>query len=563
MRKAYFFKHQYLPLWMVLSLLGIIEMEQPIYAVKDLAAAIRRAQYLLNGTYPSDGEILAATSTDGAYKAAIDRFLAHPNFYDVMVRYHQLNYGVGLKDEYLDELVRDDIDSLTRKVPQVTCESVNDLNPRYRCGWSSDNGRTGTGGCAATEELPAKVFWYPGVTAWVCPSVYQTCGSDLSRCFINYWDKNAVKSSELGATEIFDSSVAITKSLSRQPAGIAAAVVTAGYPYTKVLEPGLTAIDGALAHLFKQGQLFDLNKLNAPQELVQIVNGMKLNNTRFQLVYTGSAYEQAGVLSTFGWLRRFDKNRSRAHYLYERFMCRKFTSQLPRVFPQDPGNLRTTPPCNGCHSILDPLADFFKVWGEGAGIYGGQGAAVDASFAGHSGRTMSDLALIIQNDNAFATCTVEHVFSWLMGREFYHDEATLRAALTNYFVTTKYNFKELVYALATHPAFLEATRQDALVGDPLDQPPLGQPPGGETARPCGTITWTTDIQPRISQCTSCHGTGNGVRVELATKENWNTWRNMAVNLMSSGTMPPGQSGPPLSGSVYDLKEAVRCWDGAN
>ena len=533
------------------------------WGATDLSAALRRAQYLLNGTYPSDAELSAGTTSDQAYRASIDRFLAHPNFYDVMVRYHQLSYGVGLKDEYLDEIQRDDIDSLTRKVPRVSCETVWSSNPRYRCGWSSDNGRQGTGGCAPSHEIPARAFWYPGVTAWVCPSVYQACGSDLSRCFISYWDKNAVKSSELGATEIFDSSVAITKSLSRQPAGIAASIVVAGYPYTKILEPGLTAVDGSLAHFYKQSQLFDLNKLNLSPALLNIVKGMKLNHTKFQLINTGRAYDQAGVLSTFGWLRRFDKNRSRAHYLYERFLCRKFTSQLPKVFPQDPGNLRTTAPCNGCHSILDPLADFFTVWGEGAGFYAGPGAAVDSSFAGHSGKYMSDLADIIRNDNAFATCSVEHVFAWLMGREFYHDEADLRAVLTSYFVTTKYNFKELVYAMATHPAFLEGTRTDAVVGDPLDQPPLGQPPGGETARPCGSVTWAANIQPYISQCTSCHGTGNGARVELATKANWTTWKNMSVNMMSSGTMPPGQSGPPLVGPVYDLKESVRCWDGSS
>ena len=221
--------------------------------------------------------------------------------------------------------------------------------------------------------------------------------------------------------------------------------------------------------------------------------------------------------------------------------------------------MRTTPGCEGCHATLDPLADFFKVWGEGGDVYSGQGAAIQTSFAGHTGTYMSDLANIIRGDNAFSTCSVEHVFTWLMGREFYHDEADLRASLTSYFVSTNYNFKELVYAMATHPGFLEGARADATVGDPLEQPPLGVAPGGEAARPCGTVDFTADIQPSISTCTGCHGAGNGSRVELVTSTNWSDWGNQAVNMMDSGNMPPGQSGPPLSGTVYDLKEKVRCW----
>ncbi|MCX6124296.1 MAG: DUF1585 domain-containing protein, partial [Proteobacteria bacterium] len=405
-------------------------------------------------------------------------------------------------------------------------------------------------------------------TAWVCPSVLATCGSNLSRCFIKYFDENAAKSSELGATEIFDSSIAIVKSLSRQPAGIAAAVVVAGFPYTKILEPGLTAVDGAMAHLYRQKQHFDLTKMSIPSRVTEIVNKINLNHTRFQLVYTsgaGSNYDQAGILSSFGWLRRYEKNRTRANQLYQRLLCRQFTSELPKVFPQDPGNLRTTPGCMGCHSTLDPLSDFFTVWGEGGALYQGRGAAVDSTFAGKSGTTVADLANIIRSDNAFGTCAVEKAWTWLMGREFYHGEADLRAAFTSYFATTNYNFKELVYAISTHPAFTEGKRGDAVVTDPLTQPPLGEPPGGAAARPCSTaISYTADIQPKISMCTSCHSADNTTgRSDLTTQAKWATYGSTAVGLMASGNMPPGQAGPPLIGSVYDLKELVRCWKEQN
>ena len=541
--------------------LSLCVLADTAWAAKDLAKALRRAQYLLNGTMPTDDEITNFSASDDAYRSAVDQFLANNNFYDTMIRYHERVYGVGLKSDYVNELELDSIDGHSNKIATIACERTTGAAARYRCGWASDTGRQNTGGCAANEEMPAKAFWYPGVVAWVCPSVYTTCGSDLSRCFINYADANAAKSSELGATEIFDSTIAITKSLSRQPAGIAAAVVVAGYPYTKVLEPGLTAIDGAVAHLFRQEHHFDLSKMSIPARLMSIVNNVKLNHTRFQLVYTGTSYEQGGVLSSFGWLRRYEKNRSRANQLYQRMLCRKFTSALPRVFPQDPGNLRETPGCNGCHATLDPLADFFKVWGEGGNLYTGGVQAVDTSFSGKSGSTVADLANIIRGDNAFGTCAVEQAWEYLMGREFYHDEAEVRAVLTRYFVATNYNFKELLYAITTHSAFTEGTRSDGVVGDPLEDPPLGQPPGGIQARPCTTtISYATDIQPKLGACTKCHFTGNtGSRQPLDSLAQWNSWGSQAVSMMTSGNMPPGQAGPPLIGDVYDLKELVRCW----
>jgi hypothetical protein len=541
---------------------------QLAFSATDLNAALRRAQYLLNGTMPTDQEISEHTVSETKYKEAVDEFLQNEKFYEVMIRYHEKLYGVGLEDEYLEELQQGNIDQHSNKIASVSCERTTDNSPRFRCGWESDNGRKGTGGCSKSQEMPARAFWYKGVTAWVCPSVLATCGSDLSRCFIKYYDQNAAKSSELGATEIFDSSVAILKSLSRQPAGIAAAVVVSGYPYTKVLEPGLTAVDGALAHLYRQKQHFDLSKMSIPARVMGIVNGVSLNHTKFQLVYTGATgtnYEQAGVLSSFGWLRRYEKNRTRANNLYQRMLCRQFTSELPLVFPQDPGNLRVTPGCSGCHATLDPLSDFFAIWGEGGALYQGQNAGISSTFAGKSGDTIKDLANIIRNDNAFGTCAVENAWTWLMGREFYHSEADLRAVFTSYFATTNYNFKELVYAIATHPAFLQGARGDAVVSDPLAEPPLGEPPGGVEARPCSTtVNFTADILPKVGACTSCHGTGNtSGRVPLATQADWTTYGNTSVGLMTSGSMPPGQAGPPLIGSVYDLKELVRCWKEQN
>jgi hypothetical protein len=532
----------------------------------DYNAALKRAQYLLNATMPTDDDLAASAASDDAYKTAVRGYIDGPNFYDAVLRYHEKLFGTGLDTDYLQELNLNDIDNKTNKVASITCNRDNG-DGRYSCYFTGQdsNDPTAAATCPQTWEQPVSVFWYPSVVAWVCPEVVNACGSDLSRCFIEYQNAADAENAEFGTTEIFDSQIDITNSLSRQAAGLATAVVVANYPYTKVLQPGLTAVDGALVHMLHQSDHFDLNKLNLPPGLLDLVNQLTLTDTQYVLVNSGSAADQGGVLSTFGWLRRYEKDRTRANNTYSRLLCRQFTAMLPRVFPADPGNLRTTPGCMGCHSILDPMADFFAQYGEGGNLYDGVGAGVQTEFNNQPGSSLSDLANIISGDNAFATCSVQNVWQWLMGRGFYLDEAPLREKLTSYFVTTNFSFKELVYAIATHPAFIEGSRSDATVGDPLTEPPLGQPPGGSTAAaPCTkTIDFTADIQPKLTQCAPCHNPQSSPRQDLSTQAEWKQWGPQAVTFMASGQMPPGQAGPPLIGPVWDLKEAVRCWLGQN
>jgi len=519
------------------------------------ARSVRRAAQLLAGRMPTDNELATATVSDSDYKSYVRALISGSGFYDAMLRYHERTFGVGLPSEYLDELERDDIDGKAQKVATLTCKRLADN--RLSCAWKSADKKTTTS-CKAAQQQPVAPFWKAGLVLWVCPSVSTACGADLSKCSVEFPNSNEARNSELGIADVFDSKRSILKSLSRQAAGIATAVAVENYPYTKILAPGLTAVDGILAVFMQQNFQFDLAKVHANESLLSQIKAIPADQSRFSLVYTGNAYETAGVLSSFGWLRRYEKNRTRANQLYERLMCRKFTSELPRVFPQDPGNLRTTPGCSGCHSTLDPLADFFAAWGEGGALYSAAGAGKQASFAGKSGTSLADLANILSADEAFAACTVNHAFEWLMGRKFRQAESSLRQAFTDYFVGTNYSFKELMYSIATHPSFVVNSRSDANITDPLEQPALGKVPEPSLPACNTTIDFNTHIAPLISQCTSCHKSG-APRQALETSAQWKTWGSSAVSMMSIGQMPPGRQGAPTSGTIYDLKEAVRCW----
>lgn len=536
---------------------------ESVSAESSYTSALRRIQYLLLGTFPTSQEFSNYAGSSASYRDRVRSILSDDKIYNSLLRYHEKAFGVGLASEYLDELLRDDIDFKNTKLAQITCNREGAGTPasRLRCYWTSADQKNGSMTCPTSDEITASVFWYPGVVAWVCPSVSRTCGADLSRCFISYEDQDLARNSEIGATEAFDTRFSVIKSLSRQPAGLAARIVMEDYPYSKILESGLTAIDGAIAHFYRQSNHFDLQKLNLPSEILATINDIQLTDTRYRLVNAGPSYEQAGVLSTFGWLRRYEKNRTRANQLYERLLCRKFTAELPKVFPQDPGNLRETEGCKGCHSTLDPLSDFFVSWGEGGELYSGFHETKSTSFAGKTGVSLADLAEIVRQDPAFATCTVQRAWEWLMGREFYADEANLRAALAAYFTQTDYNFKELIFAVATHPAFAVTARSDAVVGDPLTEPPLGTAPSATEERECPTtpITFAKDIEPHLGLCNTCHGASATTRQKLVTADQWNSWGDQAAAMMATGNMPPGQAGPPRIGEVYNLKEAVRCW----
>ncbi|MCX6128444.1 MAG: hypothetical protein NTX25_05185, partial [Proteobacteria bacterium] len=305
-----------------------------VNAAEDVVSALRRAQYLLTGAMPTDTEYANYSTDQESYRRAIRSFVGSDSFYDSVLRYHERILGVGLPEEYLTELLRDDIDGKQEKFASITCGRFDGSDGRFRCVWTSNlKAKTGTG-CPSSMEQAVSVFWYPGIVAWACSSVVKTCGQDLNNCFIESNSEDEARNSELGTTETFDSRYAVIRSLSRQAAGLATAVVIENYPYTKILEPGLTAIDGAVAHFYGQRHHFKIDELNLNEEVIDILSTTSFPDSKFRLLKTSSYdYSSGGIISSFGWLRRYDKNRTRANELYKRLLCREFSADLPKVFP--------------------------------------------------------------------------------------------------------------------------------------------------------------------------------------------------------------------------------------
>lgn len=557
-----FFKRWRFALIAAFVLADILAMPLAI-AASDYPQALRRARYLLNGAVPTEDHFTRFSGNAEAYKQGVREYLNSDGFYEAALRYHQRLLGVGLPMDYIEEMFREDLDNKTTKIASIQCNRSWGRDRRFTCYWTSQaTWRTGRPPCPTAMEKPARVFWNNDTTAWVCPSVIESCGYDLSRCLVRYYPEGEARNSRLGTSEIFDSRFAIVKALSMQSAGLAASVAYDNYPYTMILEPGLTAIDGTIAHFLQQKHHFRVKELGFNQEIQDAAASVPISEPKYQLLKIADpSGNTAGILSTFGWLRRYSKNRTRANEMYERLLCRKFTAELPQVFPADPGNLREKPGCAGCHATLDPLADFFLGAGEGGDLYSGGKAQVQTYFNAQYGSTLGDLANIVRNDQAFATCTVQNVFKWLVGRQFHQKEDNLRSQLAQYLITTKYSFKELVYAIVTHPVFTDSARSDAKVALPLSDPVMGTFVGEKIECNDGPYTYDTHVKPYIGLCTSCHN-ASSPQSPLTNEAEWLAKRSQSLSMVASGEMPPGQGGT-ISADATTLRNGLHCWQEAS
>ena len=103
-------------------LIGLLTLAPSAYSADaNFNLALRRAQYLLNGTLPTDQDFAIYSNSKSSYDSAVRNFVNHENFYETTLRYHQRVFGVGLKDEYLNDLLKEDIDaSLYNRTQNIT-----------------------------------------------------------------------------------------------------------------------------------------------------------------------------------------------------------------------------------------------------------------------------------------------------------------------------------------------------------------------------------------------------------------------------------------------------------
>ncbi|MEZ4744269.1 MAG: hypothetical protein R3B45_17775 [Bdellovibrionota bacterium] len=139
----------------------LILLNSNVLADADYVRALKRAQYLLNESTPTDAEFSQADSLE-RYRTAVRAYIDSDKFYHVVLRYHERLLGIGLPTSYLDELMNDNIDEKANKFAKIECGRQNDM---LRCYWSSASEGSKVSSCPSSWEKAVSIFWYPGIVA--------------------------------------------------------------------------------------------------------------------------------------------------------------------------------------------------------------------------------------------------------------------------------------------------------------------------------------------------------------------------------------------------------------
>ena len=301
--------------------------------------------------------------------------------------------------------------------------------------------------------------------------------------------------------------LAITESMNEQLLRYLERLVREDRPYTDAILGEDMDINGPLSHWLRHQTLTGGGLLVAGPEQNHPVPELPFAEAdTWQTVERGARH--AGVLTMPGYLVKFASNRGRANRFYEAFLCTSFESNEPIPPATDPchaePDLTQRCGCKGCHTAVEPAAAHWGRWAE-AGVLAmnedlfptvnpacatAQGARAqacqlfyftqadvtvpeveDAYVGTLRAYVYADEARIVNieagparlaqqavDSGAFARCTVDRLWTRLLGRAPASAEAELVEAMADDFADGGYRLPALVHALVTRPEYVEAGR---------------------------------------------------------------------------------------------------------
>ncbi len=200
----------------------------------------------------------------------------------------------------------------------------------------------------------------------------------------------------------------------------------------------------------------------------------------------------AGILTMPAFLTKYGSRRSRAHVLYNAFMCREFAADNVQLMPSTESNLMIRPGCAACHATVEPLAAYFTRVAENDWTWlpstqfptmnpmcgGTTAAAMNASCRSFYDPAFSTASMgmlrsaygsaanteagpigagrAISQSADFASCAVTNVATALLGRTLEADDDALKRSLTQSFSASNYRMRALVRAVVLSDAYRNA-----------------------------------------------------------------------------------------------------------
>jgi hypothetical protein len=294
----------------------------------------------------------------------------------------------------------------------------------------------------------------------------------------------------------------LKSSLLEQELRIVDRIVSGDQPYHDILRTKAMDVNGPIAHYFTYQSRLNFDLYGDPDPTSPIPAGLKFTDVSTWMPVTRTG-KHSGILTTPGYLLRFQSNRARAHRFYEAFDCAAFIPNGPLPAPSEPcskhEDLTKRCGCNACHSTLEPMSSH---WGRFAeyGIspidetqypemFGGACAQPFSSLAqafrcfrfykltavgeevpfqydlnAYVFRTPDQIVNIEQgpihlaqqtiDSGAFSSCTAQKLWSYFMRRQPTSDEQlNVIPTLVQTYESNNFNLRKLVNAIVTHPAY--------------------------------------------------------------------------------------------------------------
>ena len=280
------------------------------------------------------------------------------------------------------------------------------------------------------------------------------------------------------------------------------AMILADEPYTALFDSPRAFVNGPLSHFLRHRTRVPANVRMEPMSVSQwAIPELDWDDDTWVEITLPDHH--AGILTSPGYLLRFQTDRARANRFYDAFLCEPFnppSAGIPLKEDDSPHpDLQKRAGCKFCHALLEPAAAHWGRWAEnGAGYldpltypptredcmqcaYDGL-ACGDACnryylrsalspeelpYLGHLNAyvfrredheahiEVGPKYLVNRNllDEDLPQCVAKRTVHWLMGRAPHADEAEWVTLLASEFAASGYRFRELVKAIVTSETY--------------------------------------------------------------------------------------------------------------
>jgi hypothetical protein len=230
-------------------------------------------------------------------------------------------------------------------------------------------------------------------------------------------------------------------------------------------------------------ELFSTTKVVVNAELAKLygIDATGLSSSTFEVRSLPADGPRRGILSKAAFLSEFANQKEGSPTLRGKFMREAFTCTSVPPPPGDvvlmlvepPANMpltkrqrleihRTSPACNSCHGLMDPLGlplESFDAIGRFRTM--DHGLSIDASgeFDGQVVTDASSLGVAVGSSATVTQCLVRKYYTYAVGHEERDVDASVLNALATSFQTSGFKLRELVLDVVTNEAFSTVAAQ--------------------------------------------------------------------------------------------------------